>query len=114
MVNKLVKIIIRSLILSLILMVVGAIAYLLVKGPETKFQDILFWVGAIPIFLFTFGIFGDFFGKSDTTYQLARSTSGQSSNDRARNEMSGMNSMMKSNISWIIAGLLVWGYSTFF
>lgn len=114
MVNKLVKTIIRSLILSLILMVVGTVVYLFVRGPETRFQDILFWVGAVPIFLFTFSIFGDFFGKSDITYQLARSTSVQSSNERARNEMSGMNLIMKSHASWIVAGLLVWGYSTFF
>ncbi len=113
MINKILKTIVRSIILSLLLMVIGAVIFLFVKGPETRFQDILFWVGAIPIFLFTFGVFGDFFSKADPSYQLARSISKQSSNERALDEMLNMNSILKSHTSWIIAGILAWGISTF-
>ncbi len=114
MINKILKTCIRSFILSLLLMAIGAVIFLFIKGPETRYQDILFWVGAIPVFLFTFGVFGDFFTKADPSYQLARSISDQSSNERAHNEMLNMNSILKSHTSWIVAGLLVWGYSTFF
>ncbi len=113
MINRIIKTIIRSVILSILLMVIGAIVFLFIRGPETRFQDILFWIGAVPVVLFSISVFGDFFGRADTSYQLARSTSGESSNERAHSELLNMSSLLKSHTSWIIAGLLVWGYSTF-
>ncbi len=114
MLKKLLKTIIRSIILSILLMGIGAIVFLFIRGPETRFQDILFWVGAVPVLLLSLSVFGDIFGKADISYQLARSASTQSSNERAHDDMLNMNSILKSHTSWIIAGLLVWGYSTFF
>jgi hypothetical protein len=76
-------------------MVIGAVIFLFIKGPETRFQDILFWIGAVPVVLFSVGVFGDFFEKGDISYQLARSTSDQSANERALNEMLNINSIMK-------------------
>ncbi len=114
MINKIFMTIIRSIILSLLLMVIGTIVFLIIKGPETRFQDILFWVGAVPVILFSMGVIGDFFGRANTSYQLARSASDQSSNERAHNDILDVNSIMESHVSWIVAGLLVWAYSTFF
>lgn len=79
----------------------------------TSLQDVLFWVGAAPIVLFTIGFFGDFFGRSNISYGQSRSVVDQSSNIRAIQDQNEAQSRIESIFRWIITGLLVWLISYF-
>ncbi|MCD4720177.1 MAG: AsmA family protein [Desulfobacula sp.] len=119
-----------AFILSLILLIVGLVIKYFILDPKTSLQDIMFWVGAIPIFS---GVFGEFFGRENFSSQFSRderfvyhygvkafiksaltsfpssSVSNQSSNQRGVQDISDL----KSGLNWILAGLLIWFYSYF-
>jgi len=77
------------------------------KESQTPLQDILFWVGAVPIALFSIGLIGDFSIRGDVSYQLSRSVSNQSSNQRALMDVNDIKLKVKSGLNWIIAGLII-------
>ena len=79
MIGKILKNIFTALILSMVLLAIGLAVKHFMKESETTLQDILFWVGAVPIVFFTMGLFGSFFGRGDPSYQLSRSVSNKSS-----------------------------------
>jgi hypothetical protein len=107
-INKILQNLITAFILSLILLTVGLVIWYFLKESETSLQNILFYVGAVPIVLFSMGQLGDFFGRGDASYQLSRSVSNQSSNQRALQDVDDIKSNVKSGLNWIIAGLFVW------
>ncbi len=72
MITRIFKKVFIAFILSLILLIAGLVMKYFILDTNTALQDILFWVGAIPITIFSFGVFGDFFGKGDSSYQLSR------------------------------------------
>ncbi len=101
------------LLITLILLTVGLVIWFFMKDSQTTFQDILFYVGAAPIALFSIGMFGDFLGRGTQAYQLSRSVSKQSANQRSLNDAEDDKNRVYSGITWIIAGLLVWFISYF-
>ena len=107
---KILKNAVTALILSLVLLAVGLAVKHFMKESETALQDILFWVGAVPIVFSSMGIFGNLFGRGDPSYQLSRSVSNQSSNQRGLQDIIDLKSRVTSGLSWILAGLLVWLY----
>lgn len=109
MIAKTFKKIFSAFILSLILLIAGLVIKYFILDSKTSLQDILFWVGAIPIFIFSGGVFGDFFTRGNFSYQISRSVSNQSSNQRGLQDISDL----KSGLNWILAGLLIWFYSYF-
>jgi hypothetical protein len=111
--KKILQNIITAIILSLALLVMGLAIWYFMKESETSLQDILFYVGAAPIVIFSIGQLGNFFGRGDPSYQLSRSVSNQSSGQKAFQDVSDIESKVKSGLNWIIAGLLVWLYSSF-
>ena len=113
MMNKILQNVITAIILSLALLIVGLAIWYFMKDSETSLQDILFYVGAVPIVIFTIERLGHFFGRGDPSYQLSRSVSKQSPNQRAVQDLQDIKSKLKSGLNWIIAGLLVWLYSSF-
>jgi len=113
MIGKILQNIITAFILSLVLLAIGLVMKYLLTEPETTLQDILFWVGSVPIVFFTMGLFGNFFGRGDPSYQLSRSGSNQSSNQRGLQDIIDIKSRGTSGLSWILAGLLVWLYGYF-
>ena len=113
MITKISRIFITAVILSIVLLIMGLIIGFFMRDSETSLQDILFYVGAAPIVIFSLGQLGNFFGRGDHTYQLSRSVSNQSANQRAVQDLRDIKSWVKSGFSWIIAGLLVWLYSSF-
>lgn len=113
MIKKLIKYLGAAIISCLALLIVGLIIWYFMKESQTTLQDILFCVGAVPIVLFSFGVLGDFYGRGDVSYQLSRSVSSQSSNQRAIQDKSYTESRLKSGLNWIIAGLLLWVVSYF-
>jgi hypothetical protein len=111
--NRILHNLIAAIILSLALLIVGLAVWYFKKDSGISLQDILFYVGAAPIVIFSLGQLGNFFGRGDHTYQLSRSVSNQSASQRAIQDLRDIKSWMKSGFSWIIAGLLVWLYSYF-
>jgi hypothetical protein len=113
MIGKILKNILTALILSLVLLAIGLTIKHFMKESGTSLQDILFWVGAVPIVLFSIGLFGNYFGRGDPSYQLSRSVSNQSSNQRGLQDIIDIKSRVTSGLNWILAGLLVWFYGYF-
>jgi hypothetical protein len=113
MINKSLKNLITAFILFVVLLIVGLVIWLFMKESETSLQDILFCVGAIPVVLFSIRVIGNFFGRGDLSYQLSRSVSDQSSNQRALQDVNEIKSMAKSGLNWLIAGLLIWLFMYF-
>lgn len=113
MIGRMLKNILAAFILSLVLLTVGLVIKYLMKESETTLQDTLFWVGAVPIVLFSIGLLGNFFGRGDPAYQLSRSVSNQSSNQRGLQDIMDLKSRVTSGLNWILAGLFVWFYSYF-
>jgi hypothetical protein len=102
------KRVVTVIILFLILLSIGMVVWLFMKESKITFQDILFWVGAAPVAFFSIGLFGDFFGRGNISYQLSRSVSKQSSNQRALQDQTDKKSSVKFGLNCIIAGLLTW------
>ena len=113
MIKKLFRFISLSSLYSILLLGIGwMIRYFLIDS-QTSLQDVLFWVGAAPIVLFSFSLVGDFIGRGNISYQLSRSVSSQSSNQRAIQDDNDQKSRVKSGLTWILAGLFVWLISYF-
>jgi hypothetical protein len=104
---------ITAIILSLALLIVGLVIWYFMKESETSLKDVLFYIGAAPIVIFSMGQMGNFFGRGDPSYQLSRSVSNRSPDQRAVQDIREIGSKVKSGFNWIIAGLLVWLYSSF-
>ena len=111
--TKILQNIITAIILSLALLIVGMVIWYFMKESETSLQDILFYVGAVTIVIFSMGQLGHFFGRGDPSYQLSRSVSNQSPNKRAVQDEHDIKSRVLSGLNWILAGLLVWLYGYF-
>lgn len=102
-----------ALFSALVLVLLGAVIWFFMKSSKISFQDILFYVGAVPVALFSIGVLGDSFGRGSSTYQLSRSVTKQTANERALQDVDDVKSRVKSGLNWIIAGFLVWGVSYF-
>lgn len=113
MINRLRNSAVSIAISSIILLIVGLILWLFLRASQILLQDILFWVGALPILLFTIGIFGNFSGRGNSSYQLSRSVSQESSNQRTVQEHHDREGSDRSELKWVAAGLLIWLMSYF-
>jgi hypothetical protein len=112
LITKLIKQLIPAIISSLVLFAIGLGIWLLMKKSQTL-QDILFYVGAVPVALFSIGLLGGYAGRGDPSYQLSRSVSNQSSHQRALQEAKDTIFRVKSGLNWLIAGLLLLLFSIF-
>ena len=106
--NKILQNIITAIILSLALFIVGFAIWYFMKESEISLQDILFYVGAVPIVIFSIGQLGIFFRRGDSSYQLSRSVSQESSNQRTVQEHHDREERVRSELKWVAAGLLIW------
>jgi len=92
----------------IILLIVGLVLWFFLRKSQILLQDILFWVGAVPILLFSIGLFGSFAGRGNSSYQLSRSVSQESSNQRTLQENHDREERVRSELKWVAAGLLIW------
>ena len=107
------KAILAIVLSATLLLVTGLVILYFLKDSGTTLQDILFWVGGVPIALFSIGAFGDFFGKGNSSYQLSRSVSAQSANERSMQDESDKDTRTGFGLTWIGGGLVVWFISYF-
>ena len=113
MLSKAGRVFMTVFILSFALMMAGVIIWYFVKASGTTLQDVMFWVGAIPIALFSVGKLGAFARRGDASYHLSRSAGNASLDQRNLHEASGLRAEATSGLNWVLAGLLVWLFSYF-
>ena len=113
MLKKLIKSCLTTILSALFLVLAAVMIRFFMKNPQISLQDILFYVGAAPIVFFSIGFFGDLFGKGSISYQINRSVSQQTPNQKARMDEEDSRSRFLFALQWIIAGLLVWLLSYF-
>jgi len=99
--------------LTLLLIMLSLLISYMMRDSVLTLRDTLFWVGAVPIALFSIGIFGNFSSRGDPEYQLSKTVLEQSSNQRSIHETDDVSKRTSSNLIWVIAGLLVWVVSYF-
>jgi len=104
---------VRILMLTLLLIMLSLLISYIMRESALTLRDTLFWVGAVPIALFSIGIFGNFSSRGDPEYQLSKTVLKQSSNQRSIHETDDVSKRTSSNLIWVIAGLLVWVVSYF-
>lgn len=104
---------VRILMLTLLLIMLSLLISYIMKESGLTLQDTLFWVGAVPIALFSIGIFGNFSSRGDPEYQLSKTVLKQSPNQRSSHETDDVSKRTSSHLTWVIAGLLVWLVSYF-
>jgi len=95
------------------LLLLGWAIWFFMKGTKTSLQDVLFYVGAAPIALFSIGLFGDSFGRGSSSYQLSRSVTKKTANQRALQDVADNTLRVTSSLNWMIAGLVIWLVSYF-
>lgn len=104
---------VRILMLTLLLIMLSLLISYMMKESGLTLQDTLFWVGAVPIALFSIAIFGNFSNRGDPGYQLSKTVLKQSPNQRSIHDTADVSKRTSSNLTWVIAGLLVWLVSYF-
>lgn len=90
------------------LLVVAFIVWRLKRESGLSFQDTLFWVGALPIAVFTMGSIGRSAGRGDVSYQMSRSVSDATPDQEVGAVIDDLTFYGKSSLNWILAGLLLW------
>ncbi len=107
MINKVIIKIFTAMISSLVLLGIGLAIWYFKRESQTSLQNVLFWVGAVPIALFSIGLIGNFSGRGNFYIQFSRSASNQSLNERSLHDVSDMKSIILSGMNWFMAGLFI-------
>jgi hypothetical protein len=113
MLRRILKTLLTSLLSGAVLLAIGLAIWYVRQGSKTTLQDTYFWVGAVPIVIFSISQFGKFFGRGDTTYQLSRPVSPQSANRQALPDENDIRTTLTTGLNWLLAGLWVWLISYF-
>lgn len=108
MLKKIMKGVLAATLSSCVLLVVAFVVWGLKRGSGVSFQDTLFWVGALPIAVFTMGSIGRFAGRGDVSCQMSRSVSDATPDQQAGVLIDELKFYGKSSLNWILAGLLLW------
>ncbi len=108
MLNRTLKNFLAALLSAGILLLLAVAVWWIKRGDGVAFQDILFWVGALPIVFFTMGSMGRFSGRGDVSYQLSRTVSDATPDQKTGALIDELKSQGKSWLNWILAGLLLW------
>jgi hypothetical protein len=108
MLIKSLKALLAAILSASALLLLAVAVWWFKRGAGVTLQDILFWVGALPIAFFTLGAMGRFAVRGDLTYQMSRSVSDATPEQRARAVADDLKFFGTSWLNWILAGLLLW------
>lgn len=111
--NQIAKKLFSAITISVVLIGIGLIIWYFNKESKLSLQNILFWVGAIPIALFSMGLIGNYTGALNPSSRFDRLLIEQSLKDRAQHDKLDFKSRIDSGLIWIISGILVWSVSYF-
>ena len=106
--NKIVKKLFSTIATSIILFGIGLIIWFFNKESKMSLQNILFWIGAIPIAIFSVGLIGNYTGALNPSSRFDRPLIEQSLKDRTQHGKMDFKARAASGLNWIIAGILIW------
>ena len=106
--NRILKGLCAALLSAGLLLLLAVVVWWFKRGEGVSFQDIVFWVGALPIVIFTLGSMGRFSGRGDAAYQQSRTVIDANPDQKTRALIDELGSLGKSGMNWILAGLLLW------
>ena len=107
MMRKLLKNGFAVLGIALALLIVASAIWCLLKKSGALFQDVLFCVGAVPIVMYSIGMFGTYFKRSDTSILLGRSVSHETPSQSEAQDTAESASRFKSGLNWVLAGAAI-------
>ena len=108
MLKKILKSLTAALLSAGLLLILALVLWWYKRGAGASFQDMLFWVGALPIVLFALGSMGRFRGRGDVAYRLSRTVSDATSDQKTGALIDDLQTYGKSWLNWILAGLMLW------
>ena len=114
MTEKAVKIIITAILSSLVLLLIGLLVSLVFSRLNESLGLIYFIIGAIPLVIFSPGLFGG--GKSGAIHTpkvIYRFVNTLGSGPKASQSGEDSNADFNASLSWVLAGLIVWAVSYF-
>ncbi len=94
--------------LTLLLVMLSLLISYAAGESALSLKDILFWVGAFPIALFSITILGGISSRGERNDQSTEVTSHQAPQQRLIPGRSTAAKQTSSGLAWIIAGLFVW------
>jgi hypothetical protein len=104
MIEKLLKNGFAVLRIGLMLLIAAVAIWLFVKDSGTPIQDVLFCVGAVPIVVFSVGVFGGYLKRNETLRSHGWSVNRRSPHQRASRDMDQASPGIKSGRNWVLAG----------
>ena len=113
MIENIKKYLLRLVMNTVLLIILGLVIWYAARSSALTFKDTLFWVGAVPIALFSISIFGSFGGRGDPEAQFSKSVLKKSPNQRSVDDQNDISRSTSSSLGWLLAGLLVWLFSYF-
>ncbi len=100
---------IRSILYATVfLLVVGLVILYFSKDSGVALKDILFWVGVVPVALFSIGAFGGILGINKGSDNLNRPISDRGAKRDSRRYANEQKQRTNYPLTWMSAGLLVW------
>ena len=108
------KIIVSAILSSLLLLLVGLLVSLVFANSQRSLGLIYFIIGAIPLVIFSPGLFGG--GKSGAIHTpkvIYRFVNTLGPGAKASSSGEDSNGDFNASLSWILAGLIVWVVSYF-
>ena len=114
MTGRAAKIIISAIISSLVLLLIGLLVSFVFANSQKSLGLIYFIIGAIPLVIFSPGLFGG--GKSGAIHTpkvIYRFVNTLGPGPKASQSGEDSNADFNASLSWILAGLIVWVVSYF-
>ena len=96
---------------TLLLVMLSLLISYATRNSALSLKDILFWVGAAPIAIFSIFIFGILSGRGARVMKSIEDTSGQPVELRPPMKRCAASDQTSSGLAWVLAGLLVWLFS---
>ena len=114
MTGRAAKIIISAILFSLLLLLIGLLVSLVFSNSQKSLGLIYFIIGAIPLVIFSPGLFGG--GKSGAIHTpkvIYRFVNTLGSGSKASSAGEDGHADFNASLSWVLAGLIVWVVSYF-
>jgi len=110
MITKILKPIIPAGIMSLVLFSMGLLIWLFKKESGSSLQDILFFVGMVPVAFSLLALSGDSFGRANSNYLVSKTIVHKLPASR---RFTDFKSWGISGLSLFLAGVTVWAVGYF-
>lgn len=99
---------VRVLMITLFLVMLSLLISYIMRDSRLSLKDVLFWVGSVPIAIFSVRMFAPLSGRGWRNYKGTEDILDQSPEQQLLPESSAAAKRTSSGLAWVTAGLLVW------